>query len=415
MLFALAAPLHAVTEEEIAQATRLLEAGRLDEAQALVRRLRAEPSPPLQVLFLSGMIQLQQGRYEQAAEEFRLMLTRDPTLLRPRLELARALFLARDYAASLYNFEQVLAAPLPENVRANVLAYVTQIRDYVPRFAVSLEFIADSNPKQATASENVQIGGRLYRLNPDAQARSAQGVVLTAQGRVPLPEDPSLFLTGYLETYDYSGRDLDFSYVQVLAGKHLNFGPNGVDLQLGGHYAAYQGNDLYDGITWRVTDFLRLRQNLTCTLSVDARSLNYRNYSYLNGWQYVGGAELRYAVTPASSLRGGLLLLQGNARDEAFSFSGYALSARYTHEWAGGWIGSVSTQYARYDFDAADPFFAQVRADRESRVEATLTSRRLIFRGFLPTLTLGYVERDSNIELYAFNRTFVRLGITREF
>ena len=44
-----------------------------------------------------------------------------------------------------------------------------------------------------------------------------------------------------------------------------------------------------------------------------------------------------------------------------------------------------------------------------------LTNRKLVFRGAAPTLTLGYVDRGSNIELYAFNRTYVRVGITKEF
>ena len=95
-------------------------------------RLRRADPPALQVLFLSGAIALARGKYEDAAAEFRLMLVRDPTLLRPRLELARALYLAGDYQTARYHFEQVLSAPLPEPVRNNVLAYLTQIRERVP-------------------------------------------------------------------------------------------------------------------------------------------------------------------------------------------------------------------------------------------------------------------------------------------
>src|SRR5215831_914058 len=105
-------------EDEIALATRLLETGRIEEAQTIVSRLRATPDPPLQVLFLSGALYSLTGHYREAAEEFRLMLARDPTLLRPRLELARALFLARQYNAARYHFEQVLASPLPPARRA---------------------------------------------------------------------------------------------------------------------------------------------------------------------------------------------------------------------------------------------------------------------------------------------------------
>ena len=155
-------------EEQIAEATRLLESGRVDKAQSIVSRLRAAPNPGLQVLFLSGALYAMKGRYRDAAEEFRLMLARDPTLVRPRLELARALFLAREYNAARYHFEQVLASPLPDMVRANVLTYLTLIRERVPSFAFSFDIVADSNPKQATSTQIVEIGGLLYQLNQSA-------------------------------------------------------------------------------------------------------------------------------------------------------------------------------------------------------------------------------------------------------
>jgi len=158
-------------EEEIAEATRLLESGRIDEAQIIVSRLRAAPNPELQVLFLSGALYAIKGRYREAAEEFRLMLARDPTLVRPRLELGRVLFMAREYNAARYHFEQVLASPLPDTVRANVLAYLTVIRERVPSFAFSFDIVSDSNPKQATSNSIVEIGGLLYQLNQSALAQ----------------------------------------------------------------------------------------------------------------------------------------------------------------------------------------------------------------------------------------------------
>ena len=56
-------------EDEITQATRLLESGRIEEAQAIVSKLRTTPDPPLQVLFLSGALHSLTGHYRDAAEE----------------------------------------------------------------------------------------------------------------------------------------------------------------------------------------------------------------------------------------------------------------------------------------------------------------------------------------------------------
>jgi len=402
-------------QEEIGEATRLLESGRIDEAQAIVSRLRASPNPDLQVLFLSGALYAIKGRYSEAAEEFRLMLARDPTLVRPRLELARALFLAHEYNAARYHFEQVLASPLPDMVRLNILNYLTLIRERVPSFAFSFDIVADSNPKQATSSSIVEIGGLLYQLNQSARAERATGALVTAQGKVPLPSDPSWFVRGYVEHYDYPGGDLDQGYGQLLGGKHIDLGPHGLDFEGGAHLATYAGRTLYQGATWRVSDFIRVGQTYALNLAVEARDLRYDDFPFLSGWQYVGNAELRHAITPVSSIFGGLTYIRGLAAEDPFAFTGYGINVRYTHEFKGGWIGSVFYQYSWYGFDGVDPFFGEVRVDSDNRAELSVTNRYLSYKGFAPRLTVGMDNRRSNIELYSFHRVYVRVGVVTEF
>jgi outer membrane protein len=415
LAFSATSALCATTDEDIATATALFASGRLDEAEALVTTLRQTEPPPLQVLFLSGAISLARGKYEDAAAEFRRMLVRDPTLLRPRLELARALYLAGDYQTARYHFEQVLSAPLPEQVRANVLAYLTLIRERVPSLVLSFDLIVDSNPKQATSADFVEIGGRLFRVTDSSQAHPGTGTLTTAYGKLPLPSDPSWFATAYLELFDFAGRSMDSSYAQALAGKHFNWGAHGVDVQVGGHYAGFQGSDLYTGLNWRVTDFIRLHPNVSLTFGADARDLEYRQYGYLSGWQYVAFTELYAALTPTQSISGGLSWIRDDAAEAPYAFQGPAAQLRYVQEWSGGWIGALFVRYSQFRFDAPDPFFGVTRDDTEQRYEISVTSRRLQYRGFAPRFTLGWVEHQSNIPIYAFNRGYVRLGVTKEF
>jgi len=415
VLHAVAARCEPTQEEEIAEATRLLESGRIDEAQAIVSRLRAVRNPPLQVLFLSGALYSIKGRYLDAAEEFRLMLARDPNLVRPRLELARALFMAKEYNAARYNFEQVLASPLPDAVRANVLAYLTVIRERVASFAFSFDVVSDSNPKQATSSSVVQIGGLLYQLNQSALAQSATGILLTGAGKVPLPSDPAWFVRGYAEYYDYPGGELDQGYGQLLAGRHVDVGVHGLDFEGGAHIASYAGRQLYEGATWRISDFVRVRPTVALNVAVEARDLRYDDFPFLSGWQYVGNAEVRYAISPASSIFGGLTLIRGLAAEDPYAFTGYGINVRYTHELKGGWIGSIFYQYSWYGFDGVDPFFSVVRVDSDNRAEISVTNRYLAYKGFAPRLTVGIDERKSNIEIYTFSRIYVRIGVVTEF
>jgi len=92
------------TREQIHLATQLFEAGRFSDAGTIIRTLREKPDPPNQIIFLSGALYYQEGDYNSAAAEFRQLLISDPSLLRPRLELARALYKARDYQVCQLSF-----------------------------------------------------------------------------------------------------------------------------------------------------------------------------------------------------------------------------------------------------------------------------------------------------------------------
>ncbi|MCC7548730.1 MAG: DUF560 domain-containing protein [Burkholderiales bacterium] len=399
----------------LGQAEALLSANRLDEAEPLVRQLRTAPHPGLQTIFLSGMLHLARGRYMEAAAEFRLMLAQDPTLLRPRLELARALYLAHDYQAARYHFEQVLAVPLPDAVRQNVLAFIGDIRNRVPSLSLSLDIASDSNPRQATSSKTIEIAGQSFVLSDEARAEEEVGLLAAVQAKFPVPSNPDIYASGYVEMYDYPQRDLDQLYLQVMGGKYFPGQRHEFNVEAGVHYGSYQGRTLYSGPAARIAYGVRLRPNVFFTASLDAREFSYDDYTYLTGWQYSQSVELRYAISPHRSIRPGVFFVQRDAEEDPYAYDAVGISVRYVQEWRGGWIGSLFGQYASYRYRAADLLAGIRRDEDEWRVELTLANRLLTFKGFAPRLTLGAAERDSSIDLYAYDRRYVRVGFTREF
>lgn len=77
--------------------------------------------------FLVGLAALNSGDPETAIRIFRAILARDPTLVRVRLELARAYFVAEQWSRSRAEFFAVLSADLPDAVRTNVLSFIRAI------------------------------------------------------------------------------------------------------------------------------------------------------------------------------------------------------------------------------------------------------------------------------------------------
>jgi tetratricopeptide (TPR) repeat protein len=109
--------------------------------------------PQLQKIFQQGMNSVSKGEYQSATEYFRLMLKKNPNLLRPRLELARVLYKMENYNVAKYHFEQVLSVNLPSNVRSNVKNFLTLIRQQLPSFDFSLNLSLNQKiPKRTKKS-----------------------------------------------------------------------------------------------------------------------------------------------------------------------------------------------------------------------------------------------------------------------
>jgi outer membrane protein len=369
----------------------------------------------LQLIFAYGMLLAELGRYREAADAFRKMLARDPSLLRPRLELARVLMLAHDYDSARYHFEQVLAHELPDQVRINVLRMLAIIREESPSFEFTTELIFDSNPGQATSSKEIEIDGLVFKLDDDARASSETGLRFLLDGRMPFGKPRLWFLRGQIEHLEYEGKELDFSYLQLTSGRHFPIDGQTLTLEAGYHWSLYQHNPLYHGAILTANYFRSLRPDISMNLNLSGLQLNYYDYTYLDGWQYTPSARLIYASSPKSRWHAELGYTMNRADESIYSFDQPYVNLRYVREWKGGWITGLGMKVSWIEYKDADPFFRTTRREREMRVEADLLNRQVRIWRFSPRLLVGYVDRKSNLDFFTWQRSYVRLGMTAEF
>lgn len=383
--------------------------------RATLAPLLLEAEPHLEALFLSGMAALQQADYPSAIAHFRAMLARDPSLVRPRLELALALQKAGERQAARYHYEQALAGGLPPPVVRNIYRQLGDIRERQPSLRMSLELASDSNPRQTTDSQVVMIGGLPYRLNNAGQAKTVYGVAASADLHWPLASDPTWFGRFYGEAYEYPGRELDSLYAQASLGKRFEWGQHHMALEAGGLLSLYQDRPQYTGGLLRASTFYRVSPRLGASASVQARSFDYARLPYLNGTQTQLNATGIYAVTPAQRVELGAGWAHYDAAEMPYSYTQPSASLRYQTELPGGWIAGARLQAQTTRYQAPDPFFGKTRRDTETRMEIDLLNRKLKWWSFTPRALAGYVERDSNLELYRYDRLYGRIGLTREF
>lgn len=376
--------------------------------------LRLDPAN-MQLLFEKGMLLSVLGRPLEAADAFRQMLSRDPTLLRPRLELARVLAQAGDHAGARYHLEQVLAHPLPDAVHRNVLNFLARIREELPSFSFSFDLVSDSNPNQATSNEQVVIDGLTYRLNADARARRSLGWRATLGGRAPLPGAPLWFVRADLQHDEHRGRDADFSYLQATAGRHIRLADATLSLEAGHHWARYRQQALYAGPVASLTLFRPLRPDLSLQLGLAALALDYPAHPFREGWQTTASARVLLASAPDRRWEFAAHFTHMVAREPAYSFDRPQLAVRYVREWAGGWITGTGARTSWMHHDAADPFFRRTRAERSTEIDVDLINRRLRVWRMSPRLQLGWVDNRSNIDFFDWRRAYLRLGLSGEF
>jgi outer membrane protein len=388
------------------------------DAEAFLQQVEAQLAADendLQLIFTQGMLLAELGRYREAADAFRKMLTRDPDLLRPRLELARVLMTAGDYNSARYHFEQVLAHELPETVRLNVLRMLAVIREESPSFDFTLELVFDSNPKQATSSKEVEIDGLVFRLDEDARASSETGLRFLLDGRVPIGKPPLWFMRGYGEHLEFNGNNLDFTYLQFAGGRNFPFKDQTLTLEAGYHWSWYQHEPLYHGALWTASYFRSLRPDISLHLNLSGLQLIYPEYAYRNGWQHTPSATIVFASSLKSRWVAGMGYTINRARESIYSFDQPYVNLRYVREWPGGWITGIGMKASWIEYKDKEPFFGVTRSEREIRFEADVLNRRIRLWRLTPQFLVGYVDRASNLNLYTWKRSYVRLGMTAEF
>lgn len=370
--------------------------------------------------FLRGMLAMARREHGAAADAFRAILRRDPTLTRVRLELARSYFLAADDRAATHQFERAAAAAdLPPVARRRVEAYLAEIRARRRwSFSLALGLMPDSNVNAATAAKTVEIYGLPFHLDPTAQKKTGIGLTARIGAGYQTPVGPRTRMAAgvELDELDYGGAAHDLRTISGSAGPRLKIGRQ-TELTTAAiaNRRWYGGQGYSHGLGGRVAIMTRLTPRLTLGGALDLSRMRYDRVDFLDGTQLKGEAGVTYAVDPQSALRVHIVHLREDTRLAPYDNDRSFLALRYGRDFTGGWRLDLSAHGGIARYDAALAAFGKARRDRSLGLEAALASRHLDLFGFMPVIALGHERRDSNIALYDYRRERLSLWLTRNF
>lgn len=422
------------TGSALEQAETLLGEGKIPEALATLSALVESRPVDMEAFFEAGLLgigvsnmpgmpgDIREEFLDVSIKAFRTMLVQQPELVRVRLELARAHYMKNEDGEAKEQFERVLAGSPPDAVVTNVNRFLVEIRNR-RRWSTYFGFALapDSNIGSSSDARTINIFGLPFTRDQEELTSSGVGLSIWGGGEYhyPLAERLRLRVGGDVSRQEYAGSRFDRMTLSTHVGPRWLIGQRSRAslLAIARHHR--RTNESYsDDLGFSTEANHRFTQRTSGNLRASWVERRHDAGSGLDGPITDLSLTANHVMTPA--LRGNLTL--GWARDRpkatnnrnnarwvqvgmTSSFPrGLTVSGEVTHRWTdyeGNWFPHTPVGVSREDL---------LRSYRVSGYHPKFS-----WRGFSPKVTVAYEERDTNAQLYDYERTFGELSFVRVF
>ena len=412
----------------------LLNAGKAREALVILRVLADRYPAERNVRFLLGLAAIQSALLPEVQEAERLafldeaivalrgILVNDPSLVRVRLELARAFFLKEEDTLAREHFERVLAGGAPLPVVVNVQRFLSTIRKR-RRWDVHVGFALapDTNIGGTSDERVIYIFGLPFVR--DAESLTTSGVGLNVWGggeyQHPLGERLRLRMGLNGRRKEYSGSRFDQTFVSGHVGPRVLATGNTEFSILGSWRHQWIGNEpAYFDLGGRVSARHRLGRRLTVNGNGDWHNRRYRSRKTLDGPNATFSLGGAWVVSP--TIRLDVTAGYGGQRPDALKY-------RNRSTWVQGGVsvalplgfnvgGSAAYRWTTYEGNWFPNTPRGVsRDDGTLSLRASLHNRAFTMFGFSPRASIVREVRTTNAQFYGYKRTGGELSFVRQF
>jgi hypothetical protein len=405
----------------------------------------ADEADDAQMRFDEAMAALDSERVYTARRLLKELLVDYPTLYRARLELARADYLARDFAAAEAEVQRVLEDPeVPPSVRTTLLAFLAQIRDDKQSFEkknrwsgqVYAGLMYDSNVNFGVERDIIDTATGTIFVLPESRDRSDSAAVLDAgllhtynSGRTfESGERTGYFLwqtqgNAYYRAY-FDETDFNFGVLTLRTGPawvvpnawRASIGLQADQLFLGSDNLALF-TTLNPNISWQTSEVTEISVGASAT----ERSYKEDNNKERDGRQYRGSVTVAHVINKERNrgVQAGIAYAGFDAKNDRFSYkSPEVFVGIASNTWERG-SAYARIGYRRFEFEGAEPLplNSSPRDDDEWRL--VLGARHELDGGFLPGWSVRaeavYTDNASSNPLFEYDRYQLSLGLQKTF
>jgi hypothetical protein len=389
-----------------------------DAARAILEPLAKAHPKDIEPRFLLAEISAEEGNFKDAVDRYRAILLDYPDNIRVRLDLAAALYQLGEDESATYNFQLVLADDLPDNVRENVMKFLSEIR-HRKHYTINamLSVAPDTNLNAGTGKNELTLFGLPFTTSSETQQHSGVGVVgsLFGEYRFFLDDHFRIRTNATLWRVDYPGGRFDDMIATMQVGPQFLNGVWDVSL-LAVYTQRWYGNDPYNkGVGPRIEANYNGFERWSIGTTFQYLSLDYHSQTFQNGDFFDVSLYPTYFLSPTSYVWPVLGIFRTQATDDAFSNFGYRIGAGYHKELAGGITVEVGAEFLIADYDAPSSLFETTRRDRTIRPSFSIYKRNLTVLDFSPVFTYTFTDNISNQDLFAYRRHQFQIGLTKQF
>ncbi len=414
-------------QEQSSESRSLLDAARAAVAehrlQDAAKLLAAVPDSaavdPNDLDFLKGTLAETDGNHAEAIDHFRAILNRDPSIVRVRLDLARALFNEGEDSPAAYHFRLAIAAGLPPEVEANANRYLAAIRRRRSwDLSVSAGVAPDTNINAATVVRTVQLFGLPFELDQNALKKSGVGLDggLSGDVQTDLTDDTRLVLGGFGHDLDYEGRLYDDRSAGVFLGPRFILSDQSeISFKAEASRRWYGGRAYSASAGGRIEAQTNLSAQWALDGSIDIQRVTYDELPVNTGMVYSANLGVTYGIDSESFARLDLTYVREQTSYAPYRDSQYGIGASYYRDLPWGFGALIGAGVVMAPYGAQDPVFDATRRDDVINYRLGVNNKYLNAFGFTPVVSFSHTRRLSNVDLYEFERDRAELAVTRNF
>ncbi len=409
-------------------AGNLIEHGDIEHAQQILTKMPQTNSLPVEIerWFLLAQIAQRQGDYENAIKIYRKILDDQPDLARIRFELALCYMHTHQWYRADYHLRLAMAGKDLSPQVKQMMAYYRYVIRQNKRWNIWFNFGAapDSNINNGNGGEECIVNGWGRFCRNLREPESVVGTNLTLGGNYEFVLSDHWRWKSDANIYSntYNNHDYDDLYLSASTGPRYIWSRGDVWLAAIGARRWYGGEKYNYSYGTKLDTNYDFTRKLSGGLSLRYMENKYDEYgSFLNGNTYNGALRFTYSLNARlyTVFRTGLT--REVAVNPMYSYwqPNFAIGLGIEMPYGFHIYAEPSFYASKYDkpqWVVKDDSYTQItERDFVQRYALSVSNNKFDVWGFVPTFTISYTKRDSNIWQREYHKTTLEFTMQQRF